>query len=399
MRTIRLSKAAIEAALLVNGKRTEYAIEGNLRQRVIKNKTCTTFEVRYNAFNKRFRKRLGLYPDMSLADFTAQANAFIQQVNQSNGQLDTRLTLDDFFNRYYLPRIRVKKITYKDDVSKFNRCVSPHIGKTPLTEIRTHHLQRVLDRLPAATKPATYNRYRAFLFSLFGYACNSQLIGANPCAAIPLLQENNINERYLSEAEGLAFIQACLTEKDNPAVLALMLAYYTGLRIGNARTLKREHLSEGLTSITLLTKVGRDQTFPLSRYAQGIIRHALSLTPCDYLFPSPVNPDKPISHPRSAMVRICKKAGIAVSGEQVEVQEGFSSVPVNIHSLRKTFSNRVMAKTGNIYACSELLGHSSIEVTRRYLSIKDDEKRLIVDSAFEAHALPSERVVWQGVKI
>ena len=386
MRKIKLTKSAVAKLEIINGKRTEYAAEHDSRLRVIRNKHRITLEVKYNAFGDRFRERIGIYPDISLDEFKAQAEAFIQQVNQSHGQINTRITVSYFFDQYYLPHIKAKKKTFKEDESKFNLRIRPEIGNMPISQVRTHHLQRIMDRLPQGTKPATRNRYRACLHAMMAYAYQNELINRNPCSAIPLLPENNLNQRHLSETEGLAFIQACMTEQNNPAVLALMLAYYTGLRIGNTRTLRREHLSEDLSSITLLTKSGKEQTFPLSRFAQDVILHALSISSSDYLFPSPRNPEKPVSYPRAAMQRICKKAGIAVKGETVQLQSGFSPQPIGIHGLRKTFSNRVMEQTGNIYACSELLGHSSVEVTRRYLSINHDKKMDMVNSAFRAHA-------------
>lgn len=386
MRRIKLTKKAVASAEMIDGKRTEYAAENDSRLRVIRNKHRITLKVEYNAFGKRNRQRIGIYPDVSLEEFKARAEAYIQQVNQSHGQLDTRMTVSHFFDHYYLPHIKAKKKTFKEDESKFNLQIRPKIGAMPISQIRTHHLQRIMDNLPQEMKPATRNRYRASLHAMMAYAYQNELVNRNPCSAIPLLPENNINQRYLSEAEGIAFINACMTEWNNPAVLALMSAYYIGLRIGNARTLRREHLSEDLSSITLLTKSGKKQTFPLSRFAQKVILHALSISSSDYLFPSPLNSEKPIGYPKAAMQRICKKAGIAVKGEDVEIQAGFSSLPISIHGLRKTFSNRVMEQTGNIYACSELLGHSSVEVTKRYLSINHDKKIDVVNLAFRAHA-------------
>lgn len=385
MRTIRPSKKAIEVAQMEGGRATEYKLEGYPYYRLIVSKTRKVFAVRYNAFNKRYSKRFGMYPQLSIQEFMAQAEAYIRQINQTHGKVDTRLTVSDFFDEYYHPHIQAKKSTYRDDVSKFNRYVRPEIGAMPISDVRAHHLRRILDRLPEGTRPATINRYRALLHALMEYAYQNELISRNPCKAIPLLSENNIIERHLSEAEGIAFIEACKVEINHPAVQVLMLCYFTGLRVGNARTLRREHLSEDLSSITILTKAGSDQTFPLSKNAQKLILHALSQSRGNYLFPSPLDDRKPVSYPRSAMRRICKRAGIAVAGEDIDVRPGFSKEPITIHGLRKTFCNRVMAETGNIYVCSELLGHSSIEVTRRYLAVNQDQKQDVVNAAFSAH--------------
>lgn len=388
MQTIQLTKKGLESAAAVDGKATEYKVEGDARLRVYASPTgAITLGVKYNAFNRRFHKRIGRHPDISLAVFKQQAESYIRSINLTHGMVELRLTTGEFFDQEYEPHIRTRKTTHKEDVSKFERVIRGEIGALPLTQVRPYHLQRILDKLRSdGVKPATRNRYRSLLHSLFKYAHQNGLIGYNPCSVIPLERENNIIERYLSEAEGVAFIKACMVEKNNPAAQAIMLCYFTGLRIGNARTLKRQHLADDLSSITLLTKSGKNQTFPLSKFAQEVIKHALTMSTGEYVFPSPLNPSKPVSYPRAAMQRICKRAGIAVKGEEVDVQQGFSRKPVSIHSLRKTFSNRIMAETGSIYACCELLGHSSVEVTRRYLSISQQEKQKMVNAAFDHHA-------------
>ncbi|MBE0507523.1 MAG: tyrosine-type recombinase/integrase [Marinospirillum sp.] len=388
MKTVPLTKKGIELAVAIDGKPTEYKVEGDARLRVYSTPHSTTLGVKLNAFNKRFHKRLGRYPEVSLTQFKQMAEAYIQDINLSYGLLGSNISVTQLFDTHYKPRIQARKSTYKEDISKFDRVIRHEIGSLSLKEVRSYHLERVLDKLRSkGVKPATINRYRSLMHALFKYAHQNGLINYNPCSVIQRERENNIIERYLSEAEGVAFINACLLEMNNPGVQALMFSYFTGLRIKNARTLRREHLADDLSSITLLTKSGKNQTFPLSVFAQEVIKHALSMSGGEYVFPSPLNPLNPVSYPRAVMQRICKRAGIAVKGIEVEVQPGFSRKPVSIHSLRKTFSNRIMAETGSIYACCELLGHSSVEVTRRYLSISQEEQQAVVNAAFSAHSV------------
>ena len=48
---------------------------------------------------------------------------------------------------------------------------------------------------------------------------------------------------------------------------------------------------------------------------------------------------------------------------------------VTSHSCRKTFANRVLKKSGNLYTVKEALGHRSVSTTEQYLSISEEELR------------------------
>ena len=42
---------------------------------------------------------------------------------------------------------------------------------------------------------------------------------------------------------------------------------------------------------------------------------------------------------------------------------------VSTHSMRKTFATRLYEKTNCLYTCQELLGHSNIDITRKYIGM------------------------------
>ena len=48
---------------------------------------------------------------------------------------------------------------------------------------------------------------------------------------------------------------------------------------------------------------------------------------------------------------------------------------VATHSMRKTYADKLLRQSGNLYAVKEALGHSSIATTQEYLGINPDEIR------------------------
>ena len=75
---------------------------------------------------------------------------------------------------------------------------------------------------------------------------------------------------------------------------------------------------------------------------------------------------------------------------------------VTFHTLRHTFASHLVMAGVDLYTVSELLGHSSIEMTQRYAHLSPDHKRMVMDrleryfqekgtaDAIQAQASPGE---------
>lgn len=53
--------------------------------------------------------------------------------------------------------------------------------------------------------------------------------------------------------------------------------------------------------------------------------------------------------------------------------------PVTFHTSRHSFSVNILARGGNIYTLSKLLGHKNITTTQIYADVLDKNKRATVD--------------------
>jgi integrase/recombinase XerD len=87
-----------------------------------------------------------------------------------------------------------------------------------------------------------------------------------------------------------------------------------------------------------------------------------------FLFPSPTNPDKPLSlRTFDAWLRsTCNKAGLG--------RRGISS-----HSPRRTFITELSEKGVPIRTIQSLTGHSSLNTLQRYVDVSEDSKRGAVE--------------------
>ena len=150
------------------------------------------------------------------------------------------------------------------------------------------------------------------------------------------------------------------------------VALNTSLRIGdllgltwgdvyNAKTGKyREHI------VLIEQKTGKRNIIALNKeaiQALKILQNTLdAVTPSEYIFKSRVGINQPIV--RSYAFRIIKQAVLDLNLEGT----------ISCHSLRKTFGYHAWKKGVPPALIMSIYNHSSIEITKRYLSIDQDDK-------------------------
>ena len=379
---IDYTKKAIEAAERINNKDTECVFKGKAYLRLMLYKNRKSLMVRKCWKGKRYSKTLGSFPTMNLKTFERLANEYCERIEAGElNKLSRRVTLNRFFDRIYLELAKKNKKSWKSDLGRFNLYIREVIGEYCLEDIKSFNIQCLLNGLPEHLSDSSHDLIRALLSSIFSLTIKYELLDKNPVKVIPARNNCKVNTRILTEAELIAFIQSCLTEadpaKDNFSfhALCLLLMIFTGMRIGNCCSIRKDMISPDYTVIYLCdTKQGKPQTVFLSKQAQWVVKTAASLSWNDYVFPSALKDDSPISYPRSVFVRICKRAGIAVNGSDHPIQAGFPVEPFNIHSGRKSFCSHILKLTGDIKLASTLIGNSTLSVTAKHYAFFHDER-------------------------
>ncbi len=99
------------------------------------------------------------------------------------------------------------------------------------------------------------------------------------------------------------------------------------------------------------------------RHALGALKDSLEdVKEGDYIYKSRIGKNKPIV--RSTAFKIIKKAGYDLNMEGV----------ISCHSLRKTFGYQAWKEGVQPALIMSIYNHSSMEITKRYLSIDQDDK-------------------------
>lgn len=139
----------------------------------------------------------------------------------------------------------------------------------------------------------------------------------------------------------------------------LMLVILTGLRRGEAETLRWEHVDfEGRTLTVLDTKNHENHTLPISDYIFEILQRRRTKATNEYVFTASHGKGY-LREPRKAMLQVIAKSGVSFT----------------VHDLRRTFATVAESLDVPSYAVKALLNHKmSADVTAAYIVV--DVERL-----------------------
>ena len=203
-------------------------------------------------------------------------------------------------------------------------------------------------------KPSTINRDVGALRTVLSRAVDWGHIDVHPLRGLrPLQVDKTRVVRYLTGAEDKRLREALETA---PGYLraTVLVALNTGLRRGELFTLKRSAIDlkrRQLSVVGSLSKTGQTHHVPLNQEVVDVLGdwHDSAGNTDGLVFAN--------THTKWSWAALLKRAEI----------ENF-----RWHDLRHDFASQLMMKDVDLYTVSRLLGHSSVEMTRRYAHLAPD---------------------------
>jgi len=192
---------------------------------------------------------------------------------------------------------------------------------------------------------------------------------------LPPMKGHKGLQRSGLEADQLKVFQTRLIAVPEPSRTILQLLPETGLRISEIVSLKGSNIQRA-GKHTVLRFSGKGQkirTVPLNKNAMGIWReyqqsgHAPTIKPNGYIFPG----KKPNTH-------ITARAITHHTGRMAALEPSLGGL--SPHVLRHTFATRAIQKGASVAHVMQLLGHSNIATTQRYLHPTLSDLASIVDA-------------------
>ena len=272
--------------------------------------------------------------------------------------------LNDFADEYLTyVRDTTKKRSWKRDELAL-RHLTDYFGKVKLSEIKPQDIDSYKSTRLKKVAPATVNRELEVFRYLFNLADRwEKFYGKNPVSRAGLLTLNNQQQRVLSIEEEKRLLAACEPYLRNIIITAL----YTGMRKGEIISLKWDSVDFERNIITVEienNKSKKIKRIPVSSFMRKMLLELkLKSSRNDYVFlNSKGTPYKRQDSLNRAFKLALKKAEIK---------------GLRFHDLRHTAGTRMNEVTGNIVAVSNILGHSSLQMTMRYAHPQDSLKEAV----------------------
>lgn len=204
---------------------------------------------------------------------------------------------------------------------------------------------------------------------LINYAVEQKVIRESPCKGIKVMSTNDILTKDILSQDEIKKLFATHYEKESPTIRrAFALTCFTGIRHCD---LKRLTYGDVDYSNKLLTfrqsKVKHDSsvsgvTIPLNDTLLSIIgEKPKGAKDTDLIFNMPS-----LEGSQKSLKTWVKRAGI--------------DKHITWHCGRHSFATNVLSNGANIKVVSELLGHSSLKFTQKYVRALDEQKRQAINS-------------------
>jgi integrase len=191
-------------------------------------------------------------------------------------------------------------------------------------------------------------------------------IKANPCKGIPLMEENNKRDRYLSVEEAQRLYEAVCKSENTMLKFIVPMLILTGAR-------KREVLDAKWTDFDLsrrawripITKSGRARHVPLSDGALSLLASMPREAGVDWAFANPETGKPYVS--------------IYCAWNTARQNVGLSDV--RMHDLRHSFASLLINAGRTLYEVQHILGHTQVKTTQRYAHLSQDTLLAAANSA------------------
>lgn len=237
-------------------------------------------------------------------------------------------------------------------------------GDTRIIDIDSSSIRSALKSYGNSRSPATVNRMKACLSSVFRYAVKERdYLQNNPVMRVSSLTEDNKIVRYLSDEERTALIDACKASDWNKLYLLVLLALSTGARLAEMMGLHWNDIDfNARTAILYTTKNGESRTLTFPPTVMNELQRFREVG-SGLVFPSPTRWRKPFEF-RKHWVKAKAEAGI----------ENF-----RFHDLRHSAASMLVMNGATLYETAQVLGHKSTQTTARYAHLSVEHKQALTD--------------------
>lgn len=269
---------------------------------------------------------------------------------------------EDFVNNEFLPWSEKQHQAHPRTHQRYRVASRPLIeffGKLRLDVIAPSQVERFKLSRSEEISPAGTNRDLAALRFIFNFAMRQGYIARNPVNGVRFLPEGPGNMRIASHEEQQEYLAAANSLLRDIATVMVE----TGMRPEEAYTIRKENVH--LERRYLFVPSGKTRfarrNVPLTESAMAILKQRMTKAKGAYLFPHRQDPNRPLTTIRKAHLDALRIA---------KIHPRF-----RLYDLRHTFGSRSAMAGVDLPTLKELMGHSDISTTMRYVHPTPEHKQ------------------------
>ena len=228
------------------------------------------------------------------------------------------------------------------------------ITKTVLREFQLHMLEK--------QKPVSVKTLLVSLRTFFNWCVFEELTDTNPARGVKAPRVNHEHKASLNDKTMLALLGAATTTRDK-AILTMLLDL--GIRSREVRELRAESVNlEELTVLLAQTKGRTFRSLPISPGAARVLRkwareRDKTVSWFFYAQGKRNGLGEPLTS--SALIQLVRRCA---------KRAGIKAYP---HLLRHSFARHFIASGGSVAALKQFMGHKSLAITDRYVTLHFDD--------------------------
>lgn len=272
-------------------------------------------------------------------------------------------TLQDFYERKFLPHVKQRKRSWRRDKELFELRLLPRFGQQRIDQIGRHEVQVFHGGLKASgLSPATADHHLKVLRFALNLAVEWELIDRNPIAGIKLFNEDNRVENILTDEQLARLLDVLDQDPNRPVCLIAQFLLCTGARLNEALSARWENVDLGKRHWLIPAKNSKSKkprAVPLNDSAIQVLMQLDTRAAGSHVF---INRQtgKPYTTIMKVWERLRGKAGLP---------------HLRVHDLRHTFASLLVNSGRTLYEVQQILGHTTSKVTERYSHLSSETLR------------------------
>ena len=369
MPTVNLSPQVVKDASCPKDKRKCDLFDSNCKGLMLEIRATggKTYYLRYQDTRGRTRQlRLALEQDVTLLQARKLAEkkrnliALGQDPCEEKEQAKKVPTFASFIEDQYLPYVKSYKRSWDTDVSLLKNHLLPRFSAKYMDEITRQDIVKMhSDRKASGAAAGSANRLLIMMRYIFNLAVRWEVPGikTNPTKGVPLMEENNKKERYLTVDEAQRLYDAVCKSQNTMLQYIVPMLILTGAR-------KREVLDAKWEDFDFIRRIwripmsksGKARHVPLSDGALNILSTMPRGMKCEWTFP---NPDT-------------KKPFVSIFCAWDTARQSVGLGDVRVHDLRHSHASFLVNAGRTLYEVQHILGHTQVKTTQRYAHLSHD---------------------------